>query len=232
MLFSLPLTLDILDNSLLQDEEDEKEDDDISQKYKQEEPKPQNAEPKVEKIVEPDIAPILRKAFSNSSQNSEKGGLTNIRKKSTNSSKDADYKEYKVSDPVMGSHVTYTVRGVDNDGKFEVTRRYNDFNNLRNSLLARWPGIYFPPIPPKKKVGNKDSSFVEERRYFLQRFLSKLALQDFILSSEEFKIFTRTTGDTEKYFNQLPQLNLDMILDRLRNTFGIDENPPHELIIS
>lgn len=49
---------------------------------------------------------------------------------------------FTVSDPVKGGHVTYTVRGFDDDGPFEGQRRYNDFFNLRAAILRRWPGVY------------------------------------------------------------------------------------------
>ena len=103
-----------------------------------------------------------------------------------------------MTEPILGNHVTYTVIGYDNDGPFKGSRRYNDFHSLRACIMARWPGIYIPPIPPKKKIGNKEYGFIEERRYFLQRFLCKLASQEFILASEEFKIFSRLTGDIDK----------------------------------
>lgn len=38
---------------------------------------------------------------------------------------------FSVADPVIGSHVSYSVKGIDNDGAFEGLRRYNDFFNLR-----------------------------------------------------------------------------------------------------
>ena len=45
--------------------------------------------------------------------------------------------------------VTYVIKGEDKLGTFEATRRFNDFFNLRNSLVSRWPGCYVPPIPSK-----------------------------------------------------------------------------------
>lgn len=62
--------------------------------------------------------------------------------------------------PIKGAHVTYSITGTDDDGAFEGSRRYNDFFNVRNALLVRWPGIYIPSIPPKKSVGNKEDNFV------------------------------------------------------------------------
>jgi hypothetical protein len=82
-----------------------------------------------------------------------------------------DVSGFSVSDPTKGSHTTYTVRGQDNDGPFEGSRRYNDFHALRNALVASWPGLYVPPIPPKKMTGNKEDSFVEDRLIFLDRFM-------------------------------------------------------------
>lgn len=78
---------------------------------------------------------------------------------------------FEVADPIVGSHVSYTVKGYDNEGTFEGARRYNDFFKLRHSLLSRMPGVYVPPVPPKKMIGNKNEQFLEERKYFLQRFL-------------------------------------------------------------
>lgn len=101
---------------------------------------------------------------------------------------------------------------------------------LREALTARWPGIYFPPIPPKKRVGNKTSKFVEDRRYFLERFLRKIANHDFILISEEFKIFSRLNGDMKKSISNLPRVTPMLILERLKNNFNIsDDNPDKKL---
>ena len=76
-----------------------------------------------------------------------------------------------VSDPVKGSHITYAVRGIDEEGSFEGQRRYNDFYAVRDHLMRHWPGCYIPPIPPKKATGNKADTFVEDRCFFLDRFL-------------------------------------------------------------
>ena len=82
-----------------------------------------------------------------------------------------DLSAFSVSDPVKGGHTTYTVKGVDQDGEFELSRRYNDFYAVREHLQRHWPGVYIPPIPPKKSTGNKTEEFVEDRRVFLDRFM-------------------------------------------------------------
>lgn len=35
---------------------------------------------------------------------------------------------------------------------FEAQRRYKEFFALRAVLVKRFPGLYVPPIPPKKTV--------------------------------------------------------------------------------
>lgn len=57
--------------------------------------------------------------------------------------------DYSVTNPVFTDHVTYTVKGKDNIGSFECSRRYNDFFHLRNALVNRWPGTFVPKIPVK-----------------------------------------------------------------------------------
>ena len=75
---------------------------------------------------------------------------------------------YTVDDPKdSGGFMTYQVRGEDNEGPFEIRRRYKEFDALRSALLTRWPGVFIPPLPPKKSVGNKEIVFINERRHFL-----------------------------------------------------------------
>mmetsp|Transcript_7706 Transcript_7706/g.10767 ORF Transcript_7706/g.10767 Transcript_7706/m.10767 type:complete len:87 (+) Transcript_7706:40-300(+) len=64
-----------------------------------------------------------------------------------------------VSDPVqkestINKFVIYNVKGEDKDGAFDVFRRYSDFHSLQLNLHSRWPGVFVPPIPPKKATGN------------------------------------------------------------------------------
>lgn len=48
--------------------------------------------------------------------------------------------------------VSYLIKGEDKLGAFEANRRFNDFYNLRNVLVLRWPGCYIPPIPSKQTM--------------------------------------------------------------------------------
>ena len=66
-----------------------------------------------------------------------------------------------------------------------------------------------PQIPPKKNIGNKDVKFITERRFYLERFMKKMASYPFILNSDEFILFSRPGGnnDIEKALTKLPILN-------------------------
>lgn len=130
---------------------------------------------------------------------------------------------FSVSDPIKGAHVTYTVRGYDEDGPFEGAKRYNDFFNLRAALLTRWPGVYVPPIPPKKAIGNKDDKFVEERKHFLERFLLLISKIDHIIKSDEFRLFSRPSGEIDKAVQMLPSITPDFLLDRYKTHLQLSE---------
>jgi len=64
---------------------------------------------------------------------------------------------------------------------------------------------------------------------FLERFLKIVSKNYFLLNSEEFKIFSRPRGDQsetiENALKHLPKPTPDSILERLRLTFNIGEEP-------
>jgi len=146
------------------------------------------------------------------------------------SSSPEDESWFSVSDPVNTGHVSYTVRGRDEDGEFEGSRRYNDFYHLRHALTSRWPGTYVPPIPPKKATGNKDDKYIEYRRTFLQRFLRKIGSLAHLLNSDEFKLFARPSGEIEKMLAMMPKLTPDAIVQRYKHQLHIDEYPDEFLV--
>ena len=106
----------------------------------------------------------------------------------------------------VGSVVKYTVIGVDSEGKFEVQRRYKEFDALHLSLLERWPGCYVPAIPEKSVIGDKEEAFVEQRRSLLERFMRECGKYEYLIESKEFKIFTRSTaGEIDTVLSALPK---------------------------
>jgi len=137
---------------------------------------------------------------------------------------------FTVSDPVNTGHVTYTIKGRDDDGEFEGSRRYNDFYHLRTALVNRWPGTYIPPIPSKKAVGNKDDRYIEHRRHFLQRFLRRVGACSYLLNSDEFKLFARPSGEIEKMLSMMPKQTPDSVVDRFKVHLHVDEFPDDFLV--
>ena len=77
----------------------------------------------------------------------------------------------KVQNDTIGKHHLYKVRGSDHLGEFEVYRRYKQFHLLRQVLFNRFMGLYVPPIPEKKAMGNTEEFFIKERMHFLNKFL-------------------------------------------------------------
>jgi len=75
-----------------------------------------------------------------------------------------------------------------------VFRRFKDFVWLQETLVKFFPGVFIPPLPPKKILGSLDNSVVAERRIDLERFLNRAAAQAYVADSEAFTLFvTRTT---------------------------------------
>jgi len=105
----------------------------------------------------------------------------------------------------MNKYCTYKVSGTDAEGPFEVMRRYSDFDNLREALVAKWPACFIAPLPPKKAMNNMDPIFIEERRRHLESFLKRVALKSHLWYSEEMKCLTRGIGEVEKGLKALPK---------------------------
>jgi hypothetical protein len=75
-----------------------------------------------------------------------------------------------------------------------VERRYSEFIWLHDWLVKLFPGIFIPPIPPKKVLGNKEAGFVAERREDLQRFLQRCCERKWIADSLPFQMFVSRPG--------------------------------------
>jgi PX domain len=94
---------------------------------------------------------------------------------------------------------------------------------LHEILTQRWPAINIPRLPPKKAIGRYEVKFLQERRYFLERFLRKCGNYDYIVNSEEFLIFARPNGDVEKVLQRLGKLPCSSINERLHISLNINE---------
>ena len=126
----------------------------------------------------------------------------------------------QIKDDRSGKYTIFNVKGSDQEGLFQVERRYSDFAHFRQALVQRWPGCYIPPIPSKKMFGNLDLKFVEERRRFLQYFCNKLTEQKQMYYSDEGRVFFKSKSqDVEKLLLQLPLLHTVDIVNRYKYTF-------------
>jgi len=133
---------------------------------------------------------------------------------------------FSVTNPQkIGSVVKYTVTGQDPEkGRWEIIRRYNEFHILHMVLNDRWPGCFIPCIPEKQILGDKEEGFIEERRSLLNRFILECSKFDFIINSEEFKIFAFQPGEVGDTLERMKKQRPTEILEKYRRCFQIDEN--------
>ena len=62
-----------------------------------------------------------------------------------------------ITEETLKKSVTYKVRVRPtqvnhNEGTSEVLRQYHDFASVRKALADMWPGVFIPPVPPKKLI--------------------------------------------------------------------------------
>ena len=73
-------------------------------------------------------------------------------------------------------------------------------------------------------MGNKDIAFLQERRFYLERFIKKVSRYDFIINSQEFQIFSRPQGlEVDKSLSKLPKLSNSQLYDRLKEATQTDD---------
>jgi len=65
--------------------------------------------------------------------------------------------------------------------------------------MRMYPGVFVPPLPPKKMVGSLEESFVAERRVDLERFLNRIqqSPNQFLTNSPMFKMFLQRASTFE-----------------------------------
>ena len=163
--------------------------------------------------------------YFNSQQEENKLDLTEL--------EDATSAAFTVSDPVVQNNIPmYTVKGTDNDGDFETTRRFSEFVALREVLIQQWPGCYVPFLPEKTYSRPNDKHAIEERRELLQRFLRELAQFNFIIGSPEFKVFARTTGEITATLKAMKPETPKVILEKYRSNFPAVNDDVNPMVIA
>ena len=132
------------------------------------------------------------------------------------------YQEFSVSEPSKsnGDYITYALKGYNEEGPFDIRKRYSDFLKLRVVLIQRWPGFYMPSLPPKKTIGNMDNEFVAIRMEHLDNFIKMLAQYDFLIQSFEFKIFCKYSNDElETQYKALLDESPNKIYEKYQNIY-------------
>jgi hypothetical protein len=69
---------------------------------------------------------------------------------------------------------------------------------------------------------------VQERQFFLDKFIKDISGLPYLYESQEFATFLRPAGDVEACFNQLPLLTTDQMLARFREVIPVDEQGADE----
>lgn len=70
-------------------------------------------------------------------------------------------------------------------GVFETFRRYNDFFELHEVLVQKWPGCYLPPIPEKVLGSGNDQETVLIRKRLMEIFLTVISELPYIYYSDD-----------------------------------------------
>jgi hypothetical protein len=136
--------------------------------------------------------------------------------------------EMYVSDPV------YTKDGVKGYTSYKLNgsrvpetlnRRYRDFDALRKKLVERWPGIFIPNIPHKKKVGYKSKRIIGLRLEMINRFLKKLSKIEYLFNSEEMDLFLQNSSSVSKTLDGLKVESYEDLLKKYSSAISdYDEN--------
>lgn len=130
--------------------------------------------------------------------------------------------DFSVTDPVeKDGHIKYTVKMKDAQGAWDGQRRYNEFYVLNEALKVRWPWCQIPILPPKIYTSGKDKKYLEERRYYLDRYIKKMAKYEYVLNSDEFKLFSRPQAQVGKSLQGLQKMSIDAQIERFEESMDI-----------
>ena len=130
--------------------------------------------------------------------------------------------EMYVSDPQyikegMKGFTFYSLKG--NHVPETISRRYRDFEALRKKMVERWPGIFIPKLPNKKKVGNKGKNISVIRVEMLNRFLKKISKIKYLLNSEELGLFLQNTSNVGRTLDGLKEQTYEDLSRKYFSTF-------------
>jgi hypothetical protein len=130
---------------------------------------------------------------------------------------------YKYTWPSFKEFTSYTLQG--SKIPEPVSRRYRDFDALRNKFLERWPGVFIPNIPHKKAIGSTDKEIVDLRIEMINRFLKKLSHIDYLFNSDEMELFLQNSNNVPKTLENIKQDSYQELLKKYSGVFtDYDDN--------
>ena len=107
----------------------------------------------------------------------------------------------------------------------DISRRYRDFDALRKKMVERWPGVFIPKLPNKKNLSNKGKKLSLIRVEMINRFLKKISKIQYLLNSEEMKLFLQNLSNFGKSFDSIKSQNYEDLSKKYYTTFlEYDEN--------
>mmetsp|Transcript_51011 Transcript_51011/g.99995 ORF Transcript_51011/g.99995 Transcript_51011/m.99995 type:complete len:423 (+) Transcript_51011:45-1313(+) len=118
-------------------------------------------------------------------------------------------------------HTEYKVTSRHNSSapEVDVHRRYKHFEWLQTILRKKFPGIFVPPLPPKKRIGNTDVNFVHLRQRQLQRFLNRVFAIPLFRGEESVSHFlTHTPSCVGLYDDICNRMTKDVLAETLQET--------------
>lgn len=123
----------------------------------------------------------------------------------------------------VSGYTSYTLQG--SKIPEPLSRRYRDFDALRKKFVDRWPGVFIPNIPHKKKVGNKDKDFVGLRIEMINRFCRKLSKIDYLFNSDEMELFLQNSSNVPKTLDGIKNETYEELLKKYSSVFtDYDDN--------
>ena len=132
-----------------------------------------------------------------------------------------------VSNPTLikdtiGSYFNYTVQGT--KVTEPIVRRFRDFDTLRSKLRLRWPGIFLPRLPHRKKFGNNEKEVVDIRVEMINAFFIKLSSLTNIFNSEEVALFVKNDEESMKKLSELQMENYQDLFFKYAQAFPDGNN--------
>lgn len=82
----------------------------------------------------------------------------------------------KVSDLSQKTYTSYQVDVVFNDMKWQLTRRYKEFDALQSHLKRKYAPVLLPKLPAKHLFTPIEGDFVDRRREQLDNYLKQMIL--------------------------------------------------------